>query len=79
MTSLTNKGMEILLQQECYSGDNNEHTNPCLMQCQDQVASIIKYYFCAWSTDIKPKLASLIVNMNVVLKEEVRYLNLYLR
>jgi len=77
MTSLTDKGMEILLQKECQSGENYEHTNPCLIQCHGQVASKLKYFFCVWSTDIKPELTSLLVNMDVLLKEQVRYLKTF--
>ena len=76
MTSLTDKAIQTLLQQECQSGDSDQYSNPCLIRCQGHVATQLKYYFCAWSTDIKPKLASLIVNMDVLVQEQVCFLNL---
>lgn len=71
MTSLSDKALHTLLQQECQSGDIDQYSNPCLIQCQGHVATQLKYYFCSWSTDVKPKLASLIVNMEVLLIEQV--------
>ena len=77
MTSLTDKGLVMLLQQECLSGDREEHTNPCRIQCHGQVASEMKYFFCAWSNDIKPKLTSLLVNMDFLLKTQVGCLHIF--
>ena len=71
MSSLIDSAMKILLREECLAMDEKKDANPCLIQCHSRLASPVKYLFCAWTSDIEQKVASVIANLELFLNQLV--------